>query len=127
MARAQVRAHLEERNALADLDFELNPEMAASLVHYAQQAIQGRQKIVDNCSGRGRYVDHLGRGDPRERQEHLLNGLFDLIFVRNRVGAAVCKPGMHLLWRKNAKQRTEQFRDKRLALDESGLPVKLCH
>ncbi len=90
-------------NAVSYFDFELIPEMAASLVHTLNRACEGARKL-DKRSGFGRYLDPLGTGCT-ECREHLLNALFDLVFARNGVGTAVCNPASSSV-AENAKPRT---------------------
>jgi hypothetical protein len=107
-------------------NFEFNSKMATSLVHTLNRPYKGAHKFSATApDAQGTLV--IWARDPQECREHLLNALFDLIFARNRVGAAVFNPSMHLLWRKNTKPRPKQLRYTSLALHESDLSAKLCH
>ena len=107
-------------------NLEFNPQMATSLVHCFNRRYKGARKFpVTAPDAQGTLI--VWARDLQECREHLLNALFDLIFARNRVGAAVSQSPMHLLWRENTESRTKQFRYKSLALHESGLPAKLRH
>jgi hypothetical protein len=72
-------------------NFEFNSKMATSLVHTLNRPYKGAQKFSATApDAQGTLV--IWARDPEECREHLLNALFDLIFARNRVGAAVCNP-----------------------------------
>jgi len=72
-------------------NFEFNPEMATSLVHCLNRRYKGAQKFpVTAPDAQGTLI--VWARDLQECREHLLNALFDLIFARNRVGAAVSNP-----------------------------------
>ena len=72
-------------------NLEFNPQMATSLVHYLNRRYKGAMKFpVIAPDAQGTLI--VWARDLQECQEHLLNALFDLIFARNRVGAAVSNP-----------------------------------
>jgi hypothetical protein len=72
-------------------NFEFNPEMPSSLVHCLNRRYKGARKFpVTAPDAQGTLI--VWARDLQECQEHLLNALFDLLFARNRVGAAVCNP-----------------------------------
>ena len=72
-------------------NFEFNPQMATSLVHCLNRRYKGARKFpVTAPDAQGTLI--VWARDRQECQEHLFNALFDLIFARNRVGAAVTNP-----------------------------------
>ncbi len=72
-------------------NLEFNPQMATSLVHCLNRRYKGAQKFaVTAPDAQGTLI--VWARDPQECREHLMNALFDLIFARNRVGAAVTNP-----------------------------------
>ena len=72
-------------------NFEFNSKMAASLVHTLNRPYKGAHKFSATApDAQGTLV--IWARDTEECREHLLNALFDLIFARNRVGAAVTNP-----------------------------------
>jgi hypothetical protein len=72
-------------------NFEFNPQMATSLVHCLNRRYKGARKFpVTAPDAQGTLI--VWARDRQECHEHLLNALFDLIFARNRVGAAVTNP-----------------------------------
>ena len=72
-------------------NFEFNSKMATSLVHTLNRPYKGAHKFSATApDAQGTLV--IWARDPEECREHLLNALFDLIFARNRVGAAVTNP-----------------------------------
>ena len=81
----------EGEPAVSYFNLEFNPQMATSLVHYLNRRYKGAQKFpVKAPDAQGTLI--VWARDLEECQEHLLNALFDLIFARNRVGAAVSNP-----------------------------------
>ena len=69
-------------------NLEFNPQMATSLVHCLNRRYRGARKFpVTAPDAQGTL--YVWARDPEECREHLLNALFDLLFARNRVGAAV--------------------------------------
>jgi len=65
--------------------------MATSLVHTLNRPYKGAHKFSATApDAQGTLV--IWARDTEECREHLLNALFDLIFARNRVGAAVTNP-----------------------------------
>ena len=76
---------------MAYFNFELNPEMATSLIHTLNRRYKGARRFSAMApDAQGTLI--IWARDQQECQEHLLNALFDLIFARNRVGAAVSNP-----------------------------------
>jgi hypothetical protein len=72
-------------------NLEFNPQMATSLVHCLNRRYRGARKFpVTAPDAQGTLF--VWARDPEECREHLLNALFDLLFARNRVGAAVSNP-----------------------------------
>jgi hypothetical protein len=72
-------------------NFEFNREMATSLIHYLNRPYKGARKFSATApDAQGTLI--VWARNPQECREHLLNALFDLIFARNRVGAAVSNP-----------------------------------
>ena len=72
-------------------NLEFNPQMATSLVHCLNRRYKGARKFpVTAPDAQGTLI--VWARDRQECQEHLFNALFDLIFARNRVGAAVTNP-----------------------------------
>ena len=72
-------------------NFEFNRELATSLVHCLNRPYKGARKFSATApDAQGTLI--VWARNPQECREHLLNALFDLIFARNRVGAAVCNP-----------------------------------
>jgi len=72
-------------------NLEFNSQMATSLVHCLNRRYKGARKFpVTAPDAQGTLI--VWARDPQECREHLLNALFDLVFARNRVGAAVCNP-----------------------------------
>ena len=72
-------------------NLEFNPQMATSLVHCLNRKYRGARKFpVKAPDAQGTL--YVWARDPEECREHLLNALFDLLFARNRVGAAVGNP-----------------------------------
>src|ERR1700674_5752052 len=72
-------------------NFEFNSKMATSLVHTLNRPYKGAHKFSATApDAQGTLV--IWARDTEECREHLLNALFDLIFARNRVGAAVTNP-----------------------------------
>src|SRR5580692_1259500 len=72
-------------------NFEFNSKMATSLVHTLNRPYKGARKFSATApDAQGTLV--IWARDTEECREHLLNALFDLIFARNRVGAAVSNP-----------------------------------
>ena len=72
-------------------NLEFNPQMATSLVHCLNRRYKGAQKFpITAPDAQGTLI--VWARDPQECREHLINALFDLIFARNRVGAAVTNP-----------------------------------
>ena len=68
-------------------NFEFNSKMATSLVHTLNRPYKGAHKFSATApDAQGTLV--IWARDTEECREHLLNALFDLIFARNRVGAA---------------------------------------
>jgi hypothetical protein len=77
--------------AVSYFNLEFNPQMATSLVHCLNRRYKGAQKFpVTATDAQGTLI--VWARDLQECREHLLNALFDLIFARNRVGAAVTNP-----------------------------------
>ena len=77
--------------AVSYFNLEFNPEMATSLVHTLNRPYKGAHKFSTTApDAQGTLL--IWARDPQECREHLLNALFDLIFARNRVGAAVFNP-----------------------------------
>lgn len=72
-------------------NFEFNPQMATSLVHCLNRRYKGARKFPVTAPDAQGTLTVWAR-DRQECHEHLLNALFDLIFARNRVGAAVTNP-----------------------------------
>src|SRR6202051_5309434 len=73
--------------AVSYFNLEFNPQMATSLVHCLNRRYKGAQKFpITAPDAQGTLI--VWARDPQECREHLLNALFDLIFARNRVGAA---------------------------------------
>src|SRR5713101_6073943 len=92
-ATAADRALLQHNGdpAVSYFNLEFNPQMATSLVHCLNRRYKGAQKFpVTAPDAQGTLV--VWARDPQECREHLMNALFDLIFARNRVGAAVTNP-----------------------------------
>ena len=72
-------------------NFEFTSRMATSLVHTLNRPYKGARKFSATApDAQGTLV--IWARDTEECREHLLNALFDLIFARNRVGAAVTNP-----------------------------------
>lgn len=72
-------------------NFEFDCELARSLVHYLNRSYKGARKFSATApDAQGTLI--VWARNLQECREHLLNALFDLIFARNRVGAAVCNP-----------------------------------
>jgi hypothetical protein len=72
-------------------NLEFNPQMATSLVHCLNRRYKGARKFpVTAPDAQGTLL--VWARDAEECHEHLLNALFDLLFARNRVGAAVSNP-----------------------------------
>jgi len=72
-------------------NLEINPQMAISLVHCLNRRYRGARKFpVTAPDAQGILI--VWARDSQECQEHLLNALFDLLFARNRVAAAVFNP-----------------------------------
>jgi hypothetical protein len=92
-ATAADRALLQHNGdpAVSYFNLEFNPQMATSLVHCLNRRYKGARKFpVTAPDAQGTLV--IWARDTEECREHLLNALFDLIFARNRVGAAVTNP-----------------------------------
>jgi hypothetical protein len=72
-------------------NFEFNHELATSLIHYLNRPYKGARKFSATApDAQGTLI--VWARNSQECREHLLNALFDLIFARNRVGAAVSNP-----------------------------------
>ena len=72
-------------------NLEFNPQMATSLVHCLNRKYRGARKFpVTAPDAQGTL--YVWARNPEECREHLLNALFDLLFARNRVVAAVGNP-----------------------------------
>ena len=72
-------------------NLEINPQTATSLVHCLNRRYRGARKFpVTAPDAQGTL--YVWARDPEECREHLLNALFDLLFARNRIGAAVSNP-----------------------------------
>ncbi len=72
-------------------NLEFNRELATSLVHCLNRPYKGARKFSATApDAQGTLI--VWARSPQECREHLINALFDLIFARNRVGAAVCNP-----------------------------------
>lgn len=72
-------------------NLELNPKMAFSLKHTLNRPYRGSQRFeVRAPDASGTLIVHART--PDEADEHLVNALFELIFNRNRCGAAVTNP-----------------------------------
>jgi len=94
-------------------NLEINPQMAISLVHCLNRPIQGARKFpVTAPDAQGTLI--VWARDPQECQEHLLNALFDLLFARNRVGAAVFNPACIFCGGKTQCRGRKQFGHKRM-------------
>ncbi len=79
------------RTRVSYFNFEFNSKMATSLVHTLNRPYKGAHKFSATApDAQGTLV--IWARDTEECREHLLNALFDLIFARNRVGAAVTNP-----------------------------------
>jgi hypothetical protein len=77
--------------AVSYFNLEINPQMAISLVHCLNRRYSGARKFpVTAPDAQGTLI--VWARDSQECQEHLLNALFDLLFARNRVAAAVFNP-----------------------------------
>lgn len=72
-------------------NLEFDPRIAASLVHCLNRRYRGARKFAVTAPDAQGTLFVWAR-DPAECREHLLNALFDLLFARNRVGAAVGNP-----------------------------------
>ena len=72
-------------------NLEINQQIAISLVHCLNHRYKGARRFpVTAPDAQGTLI--VWARDPQECREHLMNALFDLIFARNRVGAAVTNP-----------------------------------
>src|ERR1700730_9727193 len=109
--------------AMSYFNLEFNAEMATSLVHCLNRRYKGAQKFpVTAPDAQGTLI--VWARDLKECREHLLNALFDLIFARNRVGAAVSNPACIFCGGKTQSRGRNSSgrrggRDINLACDES--------
>ena len=72
-------------------NFEFNPAIVSSLVHTLNRPYNGARTFPAKApDAQGTLI--VWARDLEEYREHLLNALFDLIFSRNRVGAAAGNP-----------------------------------
>src|SRR5258708_19220343 len=72
-------------------NFEFNPKMAASLVHTLNRPYKGAHKFSATAPDAQVTLVICAR-DTEECREHFLNALFDRIFARTRLCAAVTHP-----------------------------------
>jgi hypothetical protein len=72
-------------------NLEINPQTATSLVHCLNRRYRGARKFPVTAPDAQGTLYVWARG-PEECREHLLNALFDLLFARKRIGAAVSNP-----------------------------------
>src|SRR6202167_5898509 len=72
-------------------NFEFNSKMATSLVHTLNRPYKGAHKFSATAPAAQGTLAIWAR-DTEACWERWPNALFDLIFARNRVGAAVTKP-----------------------------------
>jgi len=70
---------------------ELNPKMAFSLCYQLNSRYTGAQRFELRAPDAAGTLTVWARTE-KEANDHLVNALFDLIFARNRVGAAVLNP-----------------------------------
>ena len=119
-ASATDRALLQHNGdpAVSYFNLEFNPQMATSLVHCLNRRYKGAQKFpVTAPDAQGTLI--VWARDPQECREHLMNALFDLIFARNRVGAAITNPPCIFCGGKT-QSRGRNSPVQKLALHESG-------
>lgn len=70
---------------------ELNPKMAFRLEHSLNQNYKGAQAFYMKAPDASGTLKVFARSE-EEARDHMINALFDLIFARNRVKAAVSNP-----------------------------------
>jgi transposase-like protein len=72
-------------------NLELNPTMASGLEHTLNRRYKGATLFAIQAPDAAGTLRVWAR-DEAEAREHLVNAMFDLVFNRNRVGAAVTNP-----------------------------------
>ena len=107
-------------------NFEFNSKMATSLVHTLNRPYKGAHKFSATApDAQGTLV--IWARDTEECREHLLNALFDLIFARNRVGAAVTNPPCIFCGGKTQSRGRNSSGTRAWRCMNPDLPAKLRH
>src|SRR5260370_17823941 len=77
--------------AVSYFNLEFNPQMATSLVHCLNRRYKSAQKFpVTTPDAQSTLI--VWAPDLQESRGHPLNSLFELMFAKNRIGAAATTP-----------------------------------
>ena len=112
--------------AVSYFNLEFNPQMATSLVHCLNRRYNGARKFPVTAPDAARHTAHLGARSARVPGASAERVVRPDLCEESRRGCGI-QSTMHLLRWKNTQPGTQQFRHKRMALRESGLPTKLRH